>query len=116
MVDATKCAHHDSDIEACINLRMRLFPTMGSSESEAQITLACMLEQIEKRILSSLYSGSVCIWDYQAQAMVKSFEVSELPERIPPTEGVICMGMPVERSAVPTLLSSSTPTPKQGCP
>ncbi|AQK80377.1 Coatomer subunit beta'-3, partial [Zea mays] len=39
------------------------------------------LHPTEPWILSSLYSGSVCIWDYQAQAMVKSFEVSELPVR-----------------------------------
>ncbi|CAL5045812.1 unnamed protein product [Urochloa decumbens] len=39
------------------------------------------LHPTETWILSSLYSGSVCIWDYQAQAMVKSFEVSELPVR-----------------------------------
>ncbi|RRT66581.1 hypothetical protein B296_00012310 [Ensete ventricosum] len=40
------------------------------------------------RILASLYSGTVCIWNYQSQAshlflilftMVKSFEVTELP-------------------------------------
>ncbi|AQL04344.1 Coatomer subunit beta'-3 [Zea mays] len=31
--------------------------------------------------MSSLYSGSVCIWNYQTQTMVKSFEVSELPVR-----------------------------------
>ncbi|KAG2609344.1 hypothetical protein PVAP13_4KG030400 [Panicum virgatum] len=39
------------------------------------------LHPTEPWILSSLYSGSVCIWDYRAQAMVKSFEVSELPVR-----------------------------------
>nr|CAB3469471.1 unnamed protein product [Digitaria exilis] len=39
------------------------------------------LHPTEPWILSSLYSGSVFIWGYQAQAMVKSFEVSELPVR-----------------------------------
>ncbi|KQK19911.1 coatomer subunit beta'-1 isoform X1 [Brachypodium distachyon] len=39
------------------------------------------LHPTEPWILSSLYSGSVCIWDYQSQTMVKSFEVSELPVR-----------------------------------
>ncbi|CAN6456316.1 unnamed protein product [Victoria cruziana] len=33
------------------------------------------------QILASLYSGSVCIWNYQSQTMVKSFEVTELPVR-----------------------------------
>ncbi|KAK4361935.1 hypothetical protein RND71_017176 [Anisodus tanguticus] len=31
------------------------------------------------RILASLYSGTVCIWNYQTQTMAKSFEVTELP-------------------------------------
>ncbi|KAF6152119.1 hypothetical protein GIB67_031441, partial [Kingdonia uniflora] len=30
-------------------------------------------------ILTSLYSGSVCIWNYHTQTMVKSFKVTELP-------------------------------------
>uniref|UniRef100_A0ACD5XWM0 Uncharacterized protein n=1 Tax=Avena sativa TaxID=4498 RepID=A0ACD5XWM0_AVESA len=39
------------------------------------------LHPTEPWILASLYSGSVCIWDYQSQTMVKSFETSELPVR-----------------------------------
>uniref|UniRef100_A0A453NQ52 COPA/B second beta-propeller domain-containing protein n=2 Tax=Aegilops tauschii subsp. strangulata TaxID=200361 RepID=A0A453NQ52_AEGTS len=39
------------------------------------------LHPTEPWILSSLYSGSVCIWNYQTQTMVKSFEVTELPVR-----------------------------------
>ncbi|KAL6888268.1 hypothetical protein ACP4OV_009294 [Aristida adscensionis] len=39
------------------------------------------LHPTEPWILSSLYSGSVCIWNYQTQAMVKSFEVTDLPVR-----------------------------------
>ncbi|XP_028091588.1 coatomer subunit beta'-1-like isoform X1 [Camellia sinensis] len=35
----------------------------------------------ETWILASLYSGTVYIWDYQSQTMVKSFEVTELPVR-----------------------------------
>ncbi|XP_074368476.1 uncharacterized protein LOC141708642 isoform X2 [Apium graveolens] len=31
-------------------------------------------------ILASLYSGTVCIWNYQSQTMAKSFEVTELRE------------------------------------
>ncbi|XP_074368478.1 uncharacterized protein LOC141708642 isoform X4 [Apium graveolens] len=32
-------------------------------------------------ILASLYSGTVCIWNYQSQTMAKSFEVTELRVR-----------------------------------
>ncbi|XP_044960915.1 coatomer subunit beta'-1 isoform X1 [Hordeum vulgare subsp. vulgare] len=39
------------------------------------------LHPTEPWILASLYSGTLCIWDYQTQTMVKSFEVSELPVR-----------------------------------
>ncbi|XP_020244249.1 coatomer subunit beta'-1-like isoform X2 [Asparagus officinalis] len=39
------------------------------------------LHPTEPWILASLYSGSVCIWDYQTQTMAKSFEVTELPVR-----------------------------------
>nr|QEX51140.1 coatomer subunit beta'-1-like isoform X1 [Cymbidium ensifolium] len=39
------------------------------------------LHPTEPWILASLYSGSVCIWDYQSQTMAKSFEVTELPVR-----------------------------------
>ncbi|KAI3957373.1 hypothetical protein MKW98_003094 [Papaver atlanticum] len=39
------------------------------------------LHPSEPWILASLYSGSVCIWNYQSQTMVKSFEVTELPVR-----------------------------------
>ncbi|XP_076921616.1 coatomer subunit beta'-1-like [Bidens hawaiensis] len=39
------------------------------------------LHPTEPWILTSLYSGTVCIWDYQAQAIAKSFEVTELPVR-----------------------------------
>ncbi|KAL0319214.1 UNVERIFIED_CONTAM: Coatomer subunit beta'-2 [Sesamum angustifolium] len=35
----------------------------------------------EPWILASLYTGTVCIWNYQTQTMVKSFEVTELPVR-----------------------------------
>ncbi|KAG6425941.1 hypothetical protein SASPL_110150 [Salvia splendens] len=37
------------------------------------------LHPTEPWILASLYSGTVCIWNYQTQIMVKSFEVTELP-------------------------------------
>ncbi|KAL7114171.1 hypothetical protein ACP275_04G103600 [Erythranthe tilingii] len=39
------------------------------------------LHPTEPWILASLYSGTVCIWNYQTQTMVKSFEVTELPVR-----------------------------------
>ncbi|KAK4762934.1 hypothetical protein SAY86_008702 [Trapa natans] len=39
------------------------------------------LHPSEPWILASLYSGTVCIWNYQTQTMVKSFEVTELPVR-----------------------------------
>ncbi|KAL8458178.1 hypothetical protein ACS0TY_035896 [Phlomoides rotata] len=39
------------------------------------------LHPTEPWILASLYSGSVCIWNYQTQTMVKSFEATELPVR-----------------------------------
>ncbi|KAI3727219.1 hypothetical protein L1987_67030 [Smallanthus sonchifolius] len=39
------------------------------------------LHPTEPWILASLYSGTVCIWNYQTQIMVKSFEVTELPVR-----------------------------------
>ncbi|XP_047950692.1 coatomer subunit beta'-2 [Salvia hispanica] len=39
------------------------------------------LHPTEPWILASLYSGIVCIWNYQTQTMVKSFEVTELPVR-----------------------------------
>ncbi|KMZ56206.1 Coatomer subunit beta'-1 [Zostera marina] len=39
------------------------------------------LHPTEPWILASLYSGSVCIWNYQSQAMTQSFEVTELPVR-----------------------------------
>lgn len=35
----------------------------------------------EPWILTSLYTGSVYIWNYQSQSLVKSFEVTELPVR-----------------------------------
>ncbi|KAJ1429085.1 WD40/YVTN repeat-like-containing domain superfamily [Sesbania bispinosa] len=37
------------------------------------------LHPTEPWILASLYSGTVCIWNYQSQTMAKSFEVTELP-------------------------------------
>ncbi|KAL8149206.1 hypothetical protein AgCh_006278 [Apium graveolens] len=43
---------------------------------EAVIGEACTFH----RILASLYSGTVCIWNYQSQTMAKSFEVTELRE------------------------------------
>ncbi|KAG6422303.1 hypothetical protein SASPL_118870 [Salvia splendens] len=39
------------------------------------------LHPTEPWILASLYSGTLCIWDYQTQTMVKSFEVTEQPVR-----------------------------------
>ncbi|XP_059457505.1 coatomer subunit beta'-2 isoform X2 [Corylus avellana] len=39
------------------------------------------LHPTEPWILASLYSGTVCIWNYQSQTMAKSFEVTELPVR-----------------------------------
>lgn len=39
------------------------------------------LHPTEPWILASLYSGTVYIWNYQSQTLVKSFEVSELPVR-----------------------------------
>ncbi|KAF6146949.1 hypothetical protein GIB67_036668 [Kingdonia uniflora] len=39
------------------------------------------LHPTEPWVLTSLYSGSVCIWNYHTQAMVKSFKVTELPVR-----------------------------------
>ncbi|PSR96848.1 Coatomer subunit beta, partial [Actinidia chinensis var. chinensis] len=39
------------------------------------------LHPTEPWILASLYSGTVGIWNYQSQTMVKSFEVTELPVR-----------------------------------
>ncbi|KAI3911794.1 hypothetical protein MKW92_045212 [Papaver armeniacum] len=39
------------------------------------------LHPTEPWILASLYSGSVCIWNYQSQTMTKSFEVTDLPVR-----------------------------------
>ncbi|RIA04966.1 hypothetical protein BRARA_K00704 [Brassica rapa] len=38
------------------------------------------LHPTEPWILASLYSGTVCIWNYQTQTITKSFEVTELPE------------------------------------
>ena len=35
----------------------------------------------EPWILTNLYSGNVAIWDYETNALVKSFEVTELPVR-----------------------------------
>jgi coatomer subunit beta' len=39
------------------------------------------LHPTEPWILASLYSGTLCIWNYQTQVMAKSFEVTELPVR-----------------------------------
>uniref|UniRef100_A0A0D6QW38 Coatomer subunit beta' n=1 Tax=Araucaria cunninghamii TaxID=56994 RepID=A0A0D6QW38_ARACU len=39
------------------------------------------LHPTEPWMLASLYSGSVCIWNYQSQTLAKSFEVTELPVR-----------------------------------
>ncbi|KAJ7540716.1 hypothetical protein O6H91_10G027900 [Diphasiastrum complanatum] len=39
------------------------------------------LHQTEPWILASLYTGSIYIWNYQSQTLVKSFEVTELPVR-----------------------------------
>ncbi|XP_034699782.1 coatomer subunit beta'-1-like isoform X1 [Vitis riparia] len=39
------------------------------------------LHPTEPWILASLYSGTVCIYDYLSQTMIKSFEVTDLPVR-----------------------------------
>ena len=39
------------------------------------------LHPSEPWVLSSLYSGSVFLWDYETSTMVKSWEVCELPVR-----------------------------------
>ncbi|XP_008777605.1 coatomer subunit beta'-1 [Phoenix dactylifera] len=39
------------------------------------------LHPTEPWVLASLYSGSVCIWNYQTQTIVQSFEMTELPVR-----------------------------------
>ncbi|CAH8386008.1 unnamed protein product [Eruca vesicaria subsp. sativa] len=39
------------------------------------------LHPTEPWILASLYSGTLCIWNYQTQVMAKSFEVTDLPVR-----------------------------------
>ncbi|KAL6331207.1 hypothetical protein AAG906_009635 [Vitis piasezkii] len=39
------------------------------------------LHPTEPWILASLYSGTVCIYDYPSQTMIKSFEVTDLPVR-----------------------------------
>ncbi|RAL41296.1 hypothetical protein DM860_010090 [Cuscuta australis] len=39
------------------------------------------LHPSEPWILASLYSGTICIWNYQTQTMAKSFEATELPVR-----------------------------------
>ncbi|XP_075100485.1 coatomer subunit beta'-1 isoform X2 [Nicotiana tabacum] len=39
------------------------------------------LHPTEPWILASLYSGTLCIWNYQTQTMAQSFEVTELPVR-----------------------------------
>jgi hypothetical protein len=35
--------------------------------------------------LASLYNGNVYIWNYKTQNLVKSFEVSDLPGKAPPS-------------------------------
>ncbi|KAM2924025.1 hypothetical protein COP2_040185 [Malus domestica] len=39
------------------------------------------LHPTEPWVLVSLYSGAVCIWNYQSQTMEKSFKVTESPVR-----------------------------------
>ncbi|KAH7438100.1 hypothetical protein KP509_04G001300 [Ceratopteris richardii] len=39
------------------------------------------LHPSEPWILTALYTGSVCIWNYQSQTLIKSFEMTELPVR-----------------------------------
>uniref|UniRef100_A0A0D3BML7 Uncharacterized protein n=1 Tax=Brassica oleracea var. oleracea TaxID=109376 RepID=A0A0D3BML7_BRAOL len=39
------------------------------------------LHPTEPWILASLYSGTLCIWNYQTQVMAQSFEVTDLPVR-----------------------------------
>ncbi|KAF8045562.1 hypothetical protein N665_4717s0001 [Sinapis alba] len=39
------------------------------------------LHPTEPWILASLYSGTVCIWNYQTQVITKSFEVTDVPVR-----------------------------------
>lgn len=41
----------------------------------------CDIHPIEPWVLSALYSGHVFIWNYETQALVKSFEVCDLPVR-----------------------------------
>ncbi|KAK3002757.1 hypothetical protein RJ639_019894, partial [Escallonia herrerae] len=48
---------------------------------DCTIGVARSLSDSKSRILASLYSGTVCIWNYQSQTMAKSFEVTELPVR-----------------------------------
>eukprot|EP00620_Florenciella_sp_RCC1587_P015150 CAMPEP_0182558538 /NCGR_PEP_ID=MMETSP1324-20130603/2016_1 /TAXON_ID=236786 /ORGANISM="Florenciella sp., Strain RCC1587" /LENGTH=867 /DNA_ID=CAMNT_0024770713 /DNA_START=70 /DNA_END=2670 /DNA_ORIENTATION=+ len=36
---------------------------------------------VEPWVLSAMYNGKVCIWDYETGTMVKSFDVCELPVR-----------------------------------
>ncbi|KAL7681163.1 putative WD40/YVTN repeat-like-containing domain superfamily, WD40-repeat-containing [Plasmopara halstedii] len=40
------------------------------------------LHPIEPWVLSALYSGSLMIWNYATQSLVKTLEVSSLPVRM----------------------------------
>ncbi|EEF34197.1 coatomer beta subunit, putative [Ricinus communis] len=67
-----------------------VFPTLNMAlalEIEKQFTQlservkSVDLHPTEPWILASLYSGTVCIWNYQSQTMEKSFKVTESPVR-----------------------------------
>ncbi|KAG5379917.1 hypothetical protein IGI04_027759 [Brassica rapa subsp. trilocularis] len=63
------------NVASCVNHPTRKF--LQRSERVKSVDL----HPTEPWILASLYSGTVCIWNYQTQTMVKSFEVTELPVR-----------------------------------
>ncbi|KAK3028321.1 hypothetical protein RJ639_037783 [Escallonia herrerae] len=77
--------------EMCCLFAMRLHDWRGPQPLRLEIKrkLAQRSERVksvdlhptEPWILASLYSGTVCIWNYQSQTMAKSFEVTELPVR-----------------------------------
>ncbi|KAH9666193.1 Coatomer subunit beta'-2 [Citrus sinensis] len=54
---------------------------MGPVSSVARASPTLLNSVVAPLILASLYSGTVCIWNYQSQTMAKSFEVTELPVR-----------------------------------
>ncbi|RHX99140.1 hypothetical protein DYB36_009999 [Aphanomyces astaci] len=54
-------------------------PTRGDTRSERVKSVD--LHPTEPWVLSGLYNGTVMLWDYDKQQLVKSFEVSTLPVR-----------------------------------